>query len=182
MRRLPLLTGVVVIGCLASSSDLVSQSPPALTPFRGLVDHVSRSMSGSITGYNDSGPRAISGDGRYVAFSSNVADLVPADGNYWDDVFLRDRTTQTTTRVSVADDGSEADGQSRAASISTNGRHVAFVSAATNLVAGDTNGRADIFVRDLDGNHTVRVSVATDGTQSDGESNQPSISADGRYV
>jgi len=167
-----------------SSRVVVAQSaPPTLTPFRGLIDHVTTTIWGGVaSGSSDSSVHSISGDGRHVVFSSGAWDLVPNDYNGLDDVFLRDRMTGVTTRVSVAASGGEANGISQGTAISTNGRHVAFASGATNLVAGDSNGHWDIFVRDLDANRTVRVSVATDGAQGDADSYSPSVSADGRYV
>ena len=75
--------------------------------------------------------------------------------------------TGTTTRISRSSDGGSGDGFSQMGTISTNGRHVAFASGSTNLVPGDTNNVWDVFVRDLDQQRTVRVSVATDGTQGD---------------
>ena len=92
---------------------------------------------------------------------------------------------QTTTRASVATGGGQANGESpyAGAKLSSNGQFVAFRSVATNLVAGDTNGVSDIFVRDRIAGTTTRVSVATGGAQAvGGNSNNPSISADGRYV
>lgn len=95
-------------------------------------------------------------------------------------------TTGTTTRVSVASDGTQGNGWSgygnSRESISANGRYVAFGSDANNLVPGDTNGAADVFVHDRQTGQTSRVSVASDGTQGNGNSGSPSISADGRYV
>jgi Tol biopolymer transport system component len=85
-------------------------------------------------------------------------------------------------RVSVASDGTQGNNDSYHPSISADGRYVAFNSSASNLVSGDTNGSSDIFVRDLLTNTTRRVSLATDGTQGNYNSNSPSISADGRYV
>ena len=90
--------------------------------------------------------------------------------------------TGSTTRISRSSDGGSGDGISQMGTISTNGRHVAFASGSTNLVPGDTNDRWDVFVRDLDQQRTVRVSVATDGTQGDRDAYYPSISADGRFV
>ena len=90
---------------------------------------------------------------------------------------------QTTTRVSVATGGGQANGESpyAGAKLSSNGQFVAFRSVATNLVAGDTNALSDIFVRDRTTGITTRVSVATGGSQAvGGNSNNPSISADGR--
>jgi Tol biopolymer transport system component len=125
---------------------------------------------------------SISADGRYVAFDSLSSNLVPGDTNGFSDVFVRDRQTNTTTRVSLATDGTQGDSYSDNPSISADGRYIAFRSNASNLVPGDTNGTEDIFVRDRQTNTTTRVSVASDGTQGNDFSDNPSISADGRYV
>lgn len=128
---------------------------------------------------------AISADGRFVAFTSRATNLVPSDTNGTDDVFVRDRQSDTTTRVSVATDGTQADSYSRPPEISADGRFVVFGSNAANLVAGDTNGAEDVFVRDLQTDTTTRVSVASDGTQGGpgrGSGVAPAISADGRFV
>jgi Tol biopolymer transport system component len=125
----------------------------------------------------------ISADGRYVAFASAATNLVANDTNGFVDVFVRDRQAPTTERVSLGSSGNEANGDSTLPSISGDGRYVAFVSTATNLVANDMNGFADIFVRDRQASgDTTRVSVDSDGTQADGDSDTPFISADGRYV
>ena len=125
----------------------------------------------------------MSADGRYVAFSNDAANLVAGDTNGLFDVFVRDRTTATTTRVSVATGGAQAtSGTSQSTAISADGRYVAFVSDATNLVAGDTNAVKDVFLRDRTGATTTRVSVATGGAQANGSSLAPAISANGRYV
>ena len=125
---------------------------------------------------------SISADGRYVAFESEAANLVPGDANGVLDVFLHDRQTGTTTRVSVASDGTAADGRSFNPSVSADGRYVAFGSEAANLVPGDTNGTEDIFVHDQTTGTTSRVSVSAGGSAADGRSLSPSISADGRHV
>ena len=125
---------------------------------------------------------AISGDGRYVAFSSLASNLVAGDTNETCDVFVRDRTTQVTRRVSVGPGGAQANGGSGAPSISADGRYVAFYSNASNLVAGDTNETADVFVRDRKTQVTRRVSVGPGGAQANNVSCIPAISADGRYV
>lgn len=101
---------------------------------------------------------ALSDDGRYLTFVSTAANLVAGDTNGVADVFLRDHQLSTTTRVSVADGGTQADGASSSASVSDNGRLVVFVSNATNLVAGDTNGAGDVFVRDVVAGTTRRIS------------------------
>jgi len=90
----------------------------------------------------------ISADGRFVAFESGATNLVPGDTNRKVDIFVHDQRTGQTTRVSIASDGSQSNGSSEWASISADGRFVAFVSSASNLVPGDTNERQDIFVHD----------------------------------
>ncbi len=136
----------------------------------------------STDGLYFSGWPVVSTDGRYVAFDSLASNLVAGDTNGTGDVFVRDRVTGTTTRVSVATDGTQANLDSQGAAISADGRFVAFRSGASDLVAGDTNGRWDVFVHDRVTGATTRVSVATDGTQASLDSYGSSISADGRYV
>lgn len=124
----------------------------------------------------------ISADGRLVAFDSAATQLVSGDTNGALDVFVHDRQTGTTQRVSVASDGTQADKLSANQAVSADGRFVAFMSAATQLVPGDTNGLWDIFVRDLATGTTARVSVGSQGQQTDAISNNPTLSADGRFV
>jgi Tol biopolymer transport system component len=127
---------------------------------------------------------SISGDGRYVAFASSATNLVADDTNEEYDIFVHDTVDRTTTRVSVASTGDQGvGGSSLGASISADGRYVAFYSDASNLVADDTNGRSDVFVHDTVNGTTTRVSVASTGDQGvGGPSLDPSISGDGRYV
>jgi len=129
-----------------------------------------------------SGSPSISGDGRYVAFDSYSAELVSGDTNRTQDVFVHDRQTGQTTRVSVDSSGQQADAKSYAPSISRDGRYVAFASDASNLVVGDTNGKTDVFVHDQQTHRTTRVSVSSSGVQSNERSVDASISANGRYV
>src|SRR6266545_5015006 len=142
---------------------------------------------------------AITSDGRLVAFSSTASNLVPGDTNtcpgfdqfpgQCPDVFLHDRQTGQTTRVSVASDGTQATGSlygSLYPTISADG-DVAFFSDASNLVAQDTNDTIDFFVHDRQTGQTTRVNVASDGTEANGPSSfaastAASISADGRFV
>lgn len=124
----------------------------------------------------------ITPNGRWVAFASNASNLVRDDGNETTDVFVRDRLTGTTERVSVASDGTEGNLFSSAPSISETGRYVAFSSFANNLVEGDGNGNVDVFLRDRVAGITYLVSRSTTGEQSDGLSFGPAVSADGRYV
>jgi len=125
---------------------------------------------------------SISADGRFVAFSSDASNIVPGDTNGDSDIFVRDRLTNTTTRVSLDSAGNQGNSRSFITSISADGRFVAFISDASNIVPGDTNGESDIFVRDRLTNTTTRVSVDSAGNQADDFSYNPSFSADGRFV
>jgi Tol biopolymer transport system component len=96
--------------------------------------------------------------------------------------FKRFTASDLTIRVSTSADGGQADAASSSAQISADGRYVIFESAASNLVAGDTNGVADIFRKDLVTGAIERISTAGDGTEAGGASRDAQISADGRYV
>ena len=125
---------------------------------------------------------SISGDGRFVVFSSDASNLVSGDANNAQDVFVHDLQTGQTMRASVASDGAEANASSGSPEISSSGRYVTFSSSATNLVAGDTNSKSDVFVHDLQTGSTTRVSMNSSGEQADEGSGSPDISGDGRYV
>jgi extracellular elastinolytic metalloproteinase len=125
---------------------------------------------------------AISADGRFVAFASRSPDLVPGDTNGVLDVFVHDRATGATERVSVDSVGKEGNRISRLPAISADGRFVAFESAASNLVPGDTNRVGDVLVRDRAAGTTERVSVDSAGLEGNGLSDSVAISADGRIV
>ncbi len=142
-------------------------------------------VSVSLLGGDANGPSArpsLSYNGLAVAFESTASNLVAGDANLLRDVFVRDVLAGTTVRASVATGGAEADGVSDYAAISGDGRFVAFRSAATNLVAGDTNGVTDIFVHDLTTASTERASVTTSGEQLTNGSATPFLSADGRWL
>lgn len=124
----------------------------------------------------------ISADGRIVAFDSLATNLVISDTNGEIDVFVHDRQTGATTRVSVSGTGGQATGQSFSPRLSADGRFVGFASNAPNLVPGDTNGAFDIFVRDRLTGETTRVSVNSLGEQGNADSFIPDLSADGRFV
>ena len=124
----------------------------------GATELVSINSAGAAPLYGAYSP-AISGDGRYVAFSSYAWDLVHGDRNDALDVFVRDREFGVMTRASVSSTGEEGDAHSFFPAISADGSQVAFGSYATNLVPGDGNGQHDLFVRDLAHAATTRVSV-----------------------
>ena len=125
----------------------------------------------------------ISADGRYVVFSSTANNLVSNDTNGKPDLFIHDRTDGTTSRVNLTNDGSQAStGHDGWFDLSSDGRYLVFSSPNSNLVANDSNGQIDIFVRDLVMNTTERVNIADDGSQTNSLSDYPGISANGRYV
>lgn len=135
---------------------------------------------------------ALSANGRYVAFASNASNLVGGDtqtceDDYYGtiscpDIFVRDLQTGQTSRVSLSTAGEQGNAESYNPDISPDGQYVAFQSSASNLVAGDTNGTVDVFVHDRQTGETTRVSLNSAGAQGTGDSEDPAISADGRYV
>jgi hypothetical protein len=114
----------------------------------GQIGCVSVATGGAgITGLAQGG--TVSADGRFVAFWSDAATLVPGDSNNVYDCFVHDRQTTTTSRVSTSASGLQGRSQSNEPVIAAGGAHVVFVSAATNLVLPDANGTGDVYVRDL---------------------------------
>ncbi|PYK65805.1 MAG: hypothetical protein DME21_00070, partial [Verrucomicrobia bacterium] len=126
----------------------------------------------------------VSADGRFVVFVSRADNLVPNDRNGTFDVFVRDRAAGKTILVSVNRDGTRSgNGASLAASVSADGRFVAFESLASDLVANDINNAPDIFVRDLVAGTTTLVSVSLDGVSPGNQaSSWPVMTPDGRFV
>jgi Tol biopolymer transport system component len=147
----------------------------------GTTERVSISTSGLQENHGAT-TSAITSGGRFVFFSSTATNLVPSDTNGVRDIFVRDRLAGTTIRVHVSNIAREANGDNHASAISLDGRFVAFVSLASNLVSGDTNGRSDAFVRDRIERHTFRVSVSSAARQGNGPSFRPDLSAQGRFV
>ncbi len=164
-----LLLGVVATTSGAAEGDTTLVS----------VDSAGNQANGSTNS-----PPDISSDGRFVAFYSEASNLVADDTNDADDVFVRDRRTGTTERVSVDSSGDQGNATSyRTPSISADGRFVAFGSWATNLVPNDTNGEPDAFVHDRQTGATRRVSVSSSGNQANSWIDEVvSISANGRFV
>ncbi len=152
----------------------------------GAITRVSLKSDGTQATGDSHSPR-ITPDGRFVVFSSE-APLVDDDTNSCApsgscrDIYVHDRTTGTTTRASVASDGTQGDKPSDSPAISADGRYVVFSSSATNLVAGDTNGVPDIFLRDLVAGTTTRLSVPAGSGEANAASTTPSISSDGQIV
>ena len=164
--------------------------PPPLDPGANL-ELISTTPGGTVGNHVSEtwGYTLLSADGRFSAFASMADNLVPGDTNGSWDIFVRDRQTGETTRVSVDSGGNEVDHvHSHFPSLSADGRFVAFMSDADNVVPGDTNALSDIFVHDRETGETTRVSVDSDGKQSflspgGGYGNDgTAISANGRFV
>ncbi len=163
----------VLLPCLIIAAPTVAADPKTR---RVSIDSAEMQANGESAG------SSVSADGRYVAFESAARNLVAHDTNGAADVFVRDRWQGTIRRVSKSSAGDQGDRVSYAASISADGRYVAFHSGARNLVADDTNGSLDVFVRDRRQGTTRRVSKSSAGDQGNDHSFGPSISAGGRYV
>ena len=179
LRRLRRCALLALALLAVDRSPALAQQPP----WTGVVADEARTAAPTGDGTTLLSPRSLSGDGRYLVFHSDRT-LVGGDTNGATDVFLRDRSTGELTRVSVSTSGDEGNDASSYPSISRDGRHIIFSSCASNLVADDTNGVCDVFVRDRVLGTTVRVSLGPSGEEA-GEMwswLMYSISADGRYV
>ena len=138
--------------------------------------------STGVQGTLGNGDPCLSADGRYSCFRSASPNLVPGDTNGANDIFVHDRQTGQTTRVSVDSAGVQGNGNCGQSDLSADGRFVVFESSASNLVAGDTNGLLDIFCHDRQTAQTTRVSLGASGQQALVSCQRCSISADGRFV
>ncbi len=170
----------------SAANNLVPGDTGALDVFvsdlqTGAIERVSVRSDGTQANGSSTTP-SLSGDGRFVAFSSFANVLVPGDTNAVQDIFVYDRLNRLSERVSITSGGVEGNGNSFDPSISADGRFVSFLSDTTNLVLGDTNGQTDVFVYDRQTDTIKRVSVGSDGTQADSASFYPSLSSNGRFV
>jgi len=139
----------------------------------GEVVTVSASLNPQVAPDGASMDPSVSKDGRYVAFASRAKNLVFQGTNGLSQIFVRDMRDEETVLVSVGSDGAPANGDCDHPQISDDGQRIVFRSLATNLVANDLNGMADIFVRDLSAGTTRRVNVADSGDQANGPSDDP---------
>jgi Tol biopolymer transport system component len=173
----------ILLGLSLGSSKLVDAHDTSPSQSLGSIIRISVAQDGT-EGNGYSWSPSISADGRYVVFESNADNLVENDTNYVNDIFLYEIGTGEIERVSISSQGTQSNGDSLAPAISADGRYIAFISTATNLVISDSNKTADTFAHDRLMGETIRVSVASDGTQGDGSSfmDSPSLSADGHYV
>jgi Tol biopolymer transport system component len=170
----------IAIGMLSSAGSALGQATTRESVSSGGAEGNGGSTTYSAFGIGARGaPTSVSAEGRFVAFASSATNLVPGDTDGVGDVFVHDRATGVTTRVSTSSAGEQANGSSDEPAISGDGRHVAFASVATNLVPAATIARS-VFVHDRDTGDTSLVSVSATGAPTDGK--QPSVSADGRFV
>ncbi|MBN1374198.1 PD40 domain-containing protein [Candidatus Dojkabacteria bacterium] len=142
---------------------------------------VSREMSGAECSVGSHGA-SLSSDGRYVVFTSQCALFVPSDSNGQTDVFMKDLVTGTFTRLSTDSSGGEISTETYSAVISANAQYVVFMSPSSEYVPGDANGTYDIFRKDISTGAVLRMSISTEGVDSDDMSSNPAISADGQYI
>lgn len=147
----------------------------------GITTLVSSDSDG-VASNNHSYTSSVSADSRYVTFRSIASNLVPGDNNSKSDIFVKDMSTGIMTRVSTSTTGIEGNGDSLNPSISVDGRYVTFDSKAANLVTADSNGKQDVFIKDLSLGFTSKVSRSKYSSDSNGDSYTPSFSADARYV
>jgi len=139
--------------------------------------------SSEVAGNAGSYSARITPDGQFVAFESFSSNLIPAvDDNHVADVFVRDRSTGTTSRVSLSSSEGQGNGFSSDPTISADGRYVAFESAATNFFSGDDNAHVDVFIRDRSNGATFPASVGPGGGIGNAGSENPCFSVDGRYL
>ena len=147
----------------------------------GAIERVSISVGGPEANADCKQP-AISAGGLYIAFETFASSLIPGDTNKKRDIIVRDRILGHLVRVSVDSAGGQSNQNSAEAALSFGGRFIAFESRASNLVLGDTNGKADVFVHDLILGTTERVSVDSTAGQGNGTSSECWISGSGQYV
>ena len=165
---------------LCLSTTLALFAPTALAD--GNMELVSIGIPGE-SAHGDSDEVVISADGRYVAFTSDAPDLVLGDTNGIEDIFVRDMATGVTTRVSVSSAGVQADGPSGRPDISADGNIIVFESEATNLASSpDTNGRTDVYQHNVALGQTTRVSITVNAPETNGDSDNPVVSADGMVI
>ena len=173
---------------LGGSNAIPAHIPASLNVFMRIRTNVttlliSQNLNGTGGGNGDSLPDGVSDDGRFVLFESSADNLIADDTNGLKDVFVRDNQNGTTELVSVSTNGGSADAESRSAAMTPDGCYVVFVSSATNLVSGDSNGVSDVFIRDMEAKTTALVSDGSAPWKYGGSgSESPIISADGRYV
>ncbi|WP_417732209.1 Ig-like domain-containing protein [Rosistilla oblonga] len=173
-------TGKLVAGRVEGGDYVLSTQE--LPGFSIYIPELQIVKSQSLQGNENSHSPMLSGNGRFITFVSAANNLVENDNNDISDIFVLDTKTTKLERVSISDDGVEGNGASSNPTISDDGRFVAFLSTATNLVPGDTNGMKDVFVYDRTARKLKRASVSSTGLQADKSSIEASISGNGEFI
>lgn len=177
--KFSLLRGAVALLLCAVAGALLFGEQPA----RAIRPAAATGATSAVaTGNGDVVALSISADGRVFAFTSHASNLVVDDTNGVADVFIYNSNTQQVNRASLSNEGMQANAASYAPSLSVDGRYVAFESDATELVLDDTNGKRDIFVRDLITGRTERVSIGSGFAEANSDSFNPRISFEGRFI
>lgn len=145
-------------------------------------DRAGSESSGAELARSGGSNRPLSGDGRLLAFASRSSNYVAKDTNGLRDVFVVDRTAGTIRRISDPPGPAQADGESHSPALSADGRWLAFVSRARNLVDGFAPAREAIYVADLASGAITPITIGTGGGACGGSSASPNLSADGRFV
>jgi len=169
-----------------SSNEGELQTPPPVDKFAvldiaGITERISTDSAG-MQGNQNSINSSISDDGQIVVFDSTSSNLVIGDSNADFDIFAKNRRDNSTYRLSIATDGSQANGPSVDPKVSADGRYVVFSSDASNLVLGDTNSLTDVFLHDISMGITTLISKNDNNEIGNGTSETATISADGRYI
>lgn len=162
---------LLILGCLLTFE---------VNAVKGIVTRVSVNSNGDQADFH-SRYATLNSDGRIVAFHSSASNLSPGDFP-GQDIYIHDRLTGMTTKVSVDSTGVAANSHSYWPSLSTDGNIVVFQSSADNLIVSDTNNKSDIFVHNRLTGNTIRTSVHSAGNEGNNASDHPDISADGRFV
>lgn len=170
---------VASIIVFASAVGAIAATLPAWA--NGVTERVSLGSAGQQGNCGSNAP-SMSGSSLLIAFQSCASNLVGGDSKRFQDVFVRNRRTGQTELLSVGLNGRAGNGDSADPVISHDGHFVVFDSFATNLVPDDTNGAADVFIRDRQRHKTSRVSISSTGAQGDDGSGGPVISSNNRFV
>lgn len=176
---------IVVFKSNANNLTTGDTSNPSKTYWRTYIIDMLKPLNPQyIRGGNfgvDNNP-SVSCNGNYIAFSSSSKYLVPGDTNNKEDAFLYDRVNDSVQRVSVDSSGAQTNDSAFLPSSSNDGKYVVFISGATNLISSDTNGKKDVFIRNILTNTTEVITRNSSGSLANGDTSWSTISSDGRYV
>jgi hypothetical protein len=173
--------GIYQINSLSDSSNNSKKTYPAGTLLQVDV-HSNGTLANGPVLSSSAEHFGLSEDGRFAVYSSSATNLVDGDTNGVSDVFLHDLNTRSTVRVSVATDGTQGNGASSLASISSDGKFIVYVSTATNLVADDTNTFSDVFRYNVETKQTELISRSAAGVIGNGASIYVHVNSDGSKV